>query len=120
MNYKIGLQVSRISDSGKLDSDRHLEFLLFQLCDVVLKIGVDSIHAHRVVLASVSPYFYAMFNGKCWLHAESHAKAGANPLQYVINGFVVTAVFVTAKVGAIMTDPQPAAIASEFSMSCSQ
>ncbi|GFG36854.1 hypothetical protein Cfor_08667 [Coptotermes formosanus] len=32
------------------------------LCDVVLKTGVDSIHAHRVVLASVSPYFYAMFN----------------------------------------------------------
>jgi hypothetical protein len=64
MNYKIGLQVSRGSTSGKLDSDRHLAFLLFQLCDVVLKIGVDSIHAHRVVLASVSPYFYAMFNGK--------------------------------------------------------
>jgi hypothetical protein len=38
--------------------------LLFQLCDVVLKIGADIIHAHRVVLASVSPYFYAMFNGK--------------------------------------------------------
>ncbi|PNF39480.1 Kelch-like protein 17 [Cryptotermes secundus] len=33
-----------------------------QLCDVVLKIGADTIHAHRVVLASVSPYFYAMFN----------------------------------------------------------
>jgi hypothetical protein len=32
---------------------------------VVLKIGVDSIHAHKVVLASVSPYFYAMFNGEC-------------------------------------------------------
>jgi hypothetical protein len=40
-------------------------FFLFQLCDVVLKIGADTIHAHRVVLASVSPYFYAMFNGKC-------------------------------------------------------
>ena len=33
-----------------------------QLCDVVLRIGIDSIPAHRVVLASVSPYFYAMFN----------------------------------------------------------
>jgi kelch-like protein 17 (actinfilin) len=31
---------------------------------VVLTIGVDSIHAHKVVLASVSPYFYAMFNGE--------------------------------------------------------
>jgi hypothetical protein len=44
---------------------RNVTFLLFQLCDVVLKIGVDSIQAHKVVLASVSPYFYAMFNGEC-------------------------------------------------------
>jgi hypothetical protein len=57
---------------------------------VVLKIGVDSIHAHRLVLASVSPYFYAMFNGKCWLHAENHVNAGANSVQYVIIGFVVS------------------------------
>ncbi|XP_054268588.1 kelch-like protein 17 [Macrosteles quadrilineatus] len=33
-----------------------------QLCDVTLKVGMDRIHAHRVVLASTSPYFYAMFN----------------------------------------------------------
>lgn len=33
-----------------------------QLCDVILRVGVDGIHAHRVVLASTSPYFYAMFN----------------------------------------------------------
>ncbi|XP_071447605.1 kelch-like protein 17 [Hetaerina americana] len=33
-----------------------------QLCDIVLKIGGEEIRAHRVVLASVSPYFYAMFN----------------------------------------------------------
>ncbi|KAJ1522807.1 hypothetical protein ONE63_001961 [Megalurothrips usitatus] len=33
-----------------------------QLCDVTLKIGPDSINAHRLVLASVSPYFNAMFN----------------------------------------------------------
>jgi hypothetical protein len=94
------------STSGKPDSDGHLAFLLFQLCDVVLKIGVDSIHAHRVVLASVSPYFYAMFNGKCWLEAGSHVKAGANSLQYVIIGFVATALFVTALLGSAMTNPQ--------------
>lgn len=35
-----------------------------QLCDVTLKIGSDSINAHRLVLASVSPYFHAMFNGE--------------------------------------------------------
>lgn len=33
-----------------------------QLCDVTLKIGPDAIHAHRLVLAAVSPYFNAMFN----------------------------------------------------------
>uniref|UniRef100_A0A1B6D3K8 Kelch-like protein diablo n=1 Tax=Clastoptera arizonana TaxID=38151 RepID=A0A1B6D3K8_9HEMI len=33
-----------------------------QLCDVILRVGMNNIHAHRVVLASTSPYFYAMFN----------------------------------------------------------
>lgn len=35
-----------------------------QLCDVVLEVGGETINAHKVILASVSPYFYAMFNGK--------------------------------------------------------
>lgn len=39
-------------------------FFCLQLCDVRLEVGGDTINAHRVVLASVSPYFYAMFNGK--------------------------------------------------------
>lgn len=34
-----------------------------QLCDVILEVNGEKINAHRVVLASVSPYFYAMFNG---------------------------------------------------------
>lgn len=34
-----------------------------QLCDVKLKSGMVTIPAHKVVLASVSPYFHAMFNG---------------------------------------------------------
>ena len=34
-----------------------------QLCDVKLKSGMVSIPAHKVVLASISPYFHAMFNG---------------------------------------------------------
>lgn len=34
-----------------------------------LEVGGDTINAHRVVLASVSPYFYAMFNGK-YSHCE--------------------------------------------------
>lgn len=37
-----------------------------QLCDVILEVSGEKINAHRVVLASVSPYFYAMFNGMYW------------------------------------------------------
>ncbi|XP_049283814.1 kelch-like protein 17 [Anopheles funestus] len=33
-----------------------------QLCDVTLEVGGETINAHKVILASVSPYFYAMFN----------------------------------------------------------
>ncbi|TRY83553.1 hypothetical protein DNTS_016263 [Danionella cerebrum] len=32
-----------------------------QLCDVILRVGESKIHAHKVVLASISPYFRAMF-----------------------------------------------------------
>lgn len=35
-----------------------------KLCDVVLRIGDVHIPSHRAVLASCSPYFYAMFNGE--------------------------------------------------------
>lgn len=35
-----------------------------QLCDVLLKAGGNEIPAHRVVLASSSPYFLAMFTGE--------------------------------------------------------
>ncbi|KAH8246497.1 hypothetical protein KR038_005803 [Drosophila bunnanda] len=34
-----------------------------QLCDVILVADDVEIHAHRMVLASCSPYFYAMFTG---------------------------------------------------------
>ncbi|NWY70750.1 KLH28 protein, partial [Erithacus rubecula] len=34
-----------------------------ELCDVVLRAGEAEVHAHKVVLASVSPYFKAMFTG---------------------------------------------------------
>lgn len=33
------------------------------LTDVVLEVGTEQFHAHRVVLAAASPYFKAMFTG---------------------------------------------------------
>lgn len=32
------------------------------LCDVMLQIGECRLHAHKLVLAAVSPYFAAMFS----------------------------------------------------------
>uniref|UniRef100_H2Y7B3 BTB domain-containing protein n=1 Tax=Ciona savignyi TaxID=51511 RepID=H2Y7B3_CIOSA len=40
------------------------------LCDVILEAGELEIHVHRLVLASGSPYFMAMFNG---MMSESNA-----------------------------------------------
>ncbi|KFO76428.1 Kelch-like 28, partial [Cuculus canorus] len=34
-----------------------------ELCDIILRVGDVKIHAHKVVLASISPYFQAMFTG---------------------------------------------------------
>ena len=34
-----------------------------KLCDVVIKVGTLTLHAHRVILAACSPYFSAMFSG---------------------------------------------------------
>lgn len=54
-------------------SDRHPKHVLEaldglrqnkELCDVVLKVGSRVLYAHRVILASCSPYFKAMFTGK--------------------------------------------------------
>ncbi len=35
-----------------------------QLCDVILEVEGETIPAHRVVLASLSAYFRAMFTGE--------------------------------------------------------
>ncbi|XP_030759639.1 kelch-like protein 17 isoform X1 [Sitophilus oryzae] len=42
-----------------------------QLCDVVLKIGIEKFRAHKVILASVSSYFFAMFNGEMKEHNQN-------------------------------------------------
>ena len=41
------------------------KLIFLQLCDISLRVGVTTLSAHRVVLAAASPYFHAMFNGKC-------------------------------------------------------
>jgi N-acetylneuraminic acid mutarotase len=69
--YKSGDQFTR--SFAELDSLRGLE----KLCDVVLVAGSERIPAHRVILASLSPYFRAMFTGEM---AESRKK------EIVING----------------------------------
>ena len=39
------------------------------LCDVVLEAGDVEVPVHKLVVASCSPYFMAMFNGKfCFFH----------------------------------------------------
>ena len=54
---------------------------LFQLCDIVLRVGVTTLSAHRVVLAATSPYFHAMFNGKT---IQIYSGAGIN--GHEVNG----------------------------------
>ncbi|XP_065168992.1 kelch-like protein 17 [Atheta coriaria] len=41
-----------------------------QLCDITLTIGLEQFKAHKVVLASISPYFFAMFNGDMREHTS--------------------------------------------------
>lgn len=45
------------------------------LCDIVLHVATKEIRAHKVVLASCSPYFHAMFTSKC-----RPARGGSDPV----------------------------------------
>ena len=69
--YKSKNQFSR--SFAELNSLRNCE----KLCDVVLIVEGERVPAHRVILASSSPYFYAMFTGEM---AESRKK------EVAING----------------------------------
>ncbi|EEB16492.1 conserved hypothetical protein [Pediculus humanus corporis] len=44
------------------------------LTDVILEVGAESFHAHKVVLAAASPYFKAMFTGGLRECETSHVK----------------------------------------------
>ena len=35
-----------------------------ELCDVVIRVGETTLHAHKTILAACSPYFHAMFSGE--------------------------------------------------------
>ena len=71
VSYKSDHQFAR--SFAELDSLRSSE----KLCDVVLVADGDRLPAHRVILASISPYFCAMFTGEM---AESRKK------EIVLNG----------------------------------
>lgn len=47
----------------RVDTNSTIFLLFLQLCDISLVVGNQTIKAHKVILASASPYFYAMFNG---------------------------------------------------------
>ena len=71
VTYKSENQFAR--SFTQLNSLRNCE----KLCDVVLVVGEERLPAHRVILASLSAYFYAMFTGEM---AESRKR------EIVING----------------------------------
>ena len=49
------------------------------LCDIVLHVAAKEIRAHKVVLASCSPYFHAMFTSK-YHHIQSGHLGGSADL----------------------------------------
>lgn len=49
-------------------------------CDVILHVGNAEIHAHRAILASVSPYFFELFS------TEIDQKHVENVITYKLNG----------------------------------
>lgn len=58
------------------------------LCDIVLHVAAKEIRAHKVVLASCSPYFHAMFTSK--YHSIQSGHLGALRISQV--GTTLTAV----------------------------
>ncbi|KAF4522492.1 hypothetical protein B566_EDAN002577 [Ephemera danica] len=58
-------------------------------CDVVLNVGSSEIHAHRVVLASASPYLHELFTAD----DENKSTTRENVINYRLNGGLDKAAF---------------------------
>ncbi|XP_022913715.1 influenza virus NS1A-binding protein homolog isoform X2 [Onthophagus taurus] len=66
------LQEDNLSALNMMRKNRHF-------CDVILHIGTVEIHAHRAILASVSPYLFELFS-------TDHEKRIENIVTYKLNG----------------------------------
>ena len=55
-----------------------------QLCDVIIKVGQRSFHAHKVVLASASKYFMAMFTSGFKETSQSEINFDGNPMAFEV------------------------------------
>lgn len=66
-------QTNTLLSLNKMRKNRHF-------CDVILHIGNGEIHAHRAVLASVSPYLFELFT------TDQDKKRNENIITYRLNG----------------------------------
>ncbi|KAK5647250.1 hypothetical protein RI129_002142 [Pyrocoelia pectoralis] len=66
-------QANTLASLNKMRKNRHF-------CDVTLHIGSGEIHAHRAVLASVSPYLFELFT------TDQDKKRNENIVTYKLNG----------------------------------
>ena len=62
---------------------------IVQLCDVTINVGGTSIPGHKCVLAAVSPYFHAMFNGKSLKNGE---ETTSQQPRYICQGLLLEAI----------------------------
>ncbi|XP_017784244.1 PREDICTED: influenza virus NS1A-binding protein-like isoform X2 [Nicrophorus vespilloides] len=67
------LQDNTLSALNMMRKNRHF-------CDVILHVGNVEIHAHRAILASVSPYLFELFSN------EVEQKSTENVVSYKLNG----------------------------------
>ncbi|XP_056640302.1 influenza virus NS1A-binding protein-like isoform X1 [Diorhabda sublineata] len=67
------LQVHLLKSLNMMRKNRHF-------CDVILYVGNTELHAHRSVLASVSPYLFELFS------ADQEQKRTENVITYKLNG----------------------------------